>query len=324
MFYTQHKKPTVTFDSVAYNTKKPTDAISGLIYNTAGSTATVTISNLKDSQWKSSNTDDKRLTVTAAGKNDVNVFDASSLTKTGEDSAAVYSGSVDVTLGSTGAGSAEIKVKPHGYIDGNESNAKTLGQFWGSIPTSTTKAEKFGKETYRMTKYDTETYASGTKVDNVDVSLQPKTAYASATSVLDASLATGIPVTGYTDCVQAVCQYGKLMHPNAAETDANGTNYADTTKPAVFIRKFQFTNNKKLSFTGTNIGKASAVYWFDGASWNKINQNSADGATYKMTNDSITVAWNKDLHAEITANNVLIAIVLDSTNSNKISTITLA
>lgn len=324
MFYTQHKKPSVTFDSVAYNTKTDSAAVSGLIYNTAGSTATVTVSALNDSQWKSSNTTDKRLTVTAAGSTTDNVFNASSLTKTGEDSAAVYSGSVDVKLGSTGNGSASFTVKPHGFIDGVDSGAKTLGQFWGSIPSNASKTyEPFGKETYRMKTYNTPT-DSDLKVGQTTATAANK--YPSTVSVLDASLATGIPVSGYEDCVQAVCQYGQLMHPNVAAADAKGTSYGtNTTKPAIFIRKFQYTSDQKLSFTGTNLGKATAVYWFDGASWNQICQNSADGSTYKKTDNSITVQWNKDLHANIDATNIpLIAIVLASTNTTKISPVTLA
>lgn len=328
MFYTQHKKPTVTLDSVVYKSKTDSDAVSGLIYNTAGSKATVTVSALNNSQWKSSNTSDKRLTVSAAGKTDVNAFNASSLTKTltktGDDSSAVYSGSVDVTLGSTGNGSAEIKVRPHGYIDGDYTAAKTLGQFWGSIPSNASKTyEPFGKETYRMKKHDTPT-DSDLKVGQTTATAA--NAYPSATSVLDASLATGIPVSGYEDCVQAVCQYGQLMHPNYAAADAKGTSYGtSTTKPAIFIRKFQYTSDQKLSFSGTNLGLATAVYWFDGASWNQILQNSADGTTYKKTNNSITVQWNKDLHAQINSTNIpLIAIVFASNNSTKISPVTLA
>lgn len=324
MFYTQHKKPTVTFDSVEYKTKTPSDAISGLVYNTAGSTATVTVSSLSSSQWKSSNNTDKRLTVSAAAKTDGNVFNVGSFTKTGVDSAAVYSGSVDVTLGSTGNGSAEIKVKPHGYIDGDYTAAKTLGQFWGSIPSNaTSKFEPFGKETYRMKKYDTPT-DSDLKVGQTTNTATNK--YPSATSVLDASLATGIPGTDYEDCVQAVCQYGQLMHPNFAAADSKGTSYGtNTNKPAIFIRKFQYTSDQKLSFSGTNLGKATAVYWYDGASWNQICQNSADGSTYKKTDNSITVQWNKDLHAQINSTNIpLIAIVFASNNSTKISAVTLA
>lgn len=320
MFYTQHKKPTVTFDSVAYKTKTDSAAVSGLIYNTQGSTATVTVSALSNSQWKSSNTSDNRLTVTAAGSTTNNTFKASSFTKTGDDSAAVYAGSVDVTLGSTGAGSASFTVKPHGMIDGDASAAKTLGQFWGSIPTSNTKTENFGAETYRMKKYDTPT-DSDLRVGQTTATAANK--YPSATSVLDGSVASGIPVTGYTDCVQAVCQYGKLMHPNAAETDAKGTTYADTTKPAIFIRKFQYTSDQTLTFTGTGIEKASAIYWFDGVSWNKISQTTADG-TYTMTTNKIVIKWNVNLHAPINSTNIpLIAILFDSTNANKLSPITL-
>lgn len=321
MFYTQHKKPTVTFDSVAYKTKTDSAAVSGLIYNTAGSTATVTVSALSNSQWKSSNTSDNRLTVTAAGSTTNNTFKVSSFTKTGDDSAAVYAGSVDVTLGSTGAGTASFTVKPHGMIDGDASAAKTLGQFWGSIPTSNTKTENFGAETYRMKKYDTPT-DSDLRVGQTTATTANK--YPSATSVLDGSVASGIPVTGYTDCVQAVCQYGKLMHPNAADTDAKGTTYADTTKPAIFIRKFQYTSDQTLTFTGTGIEKASAIYWFDGVSWNKISQTTADG-TYTMTTNKIVVKWNVNLHAPINSTNIpLIAILFDSTNANKLSPITLA
>ena len=323
MFYTQHKKPTVTFDSVVYKTKTDSEAISGLIYNTAGSTATVTVSSLSNSQWKSSNTTDKRLTVTAAGSTTNNVFNASSLTKTGADSAAVYSGSVDVKLGSSGSGSASFTVKPHGYIDGDNSGAKTLGQFWGSIPSNaTTKYEPFGKETYRMKNYNTPT-DSDLKVGQTTNTAANK--YPSATSVLDASLAASIPGTAYADCVQGVCQYGQLMHPNAASADAKGTSYGtNTTKPAVFIRKFQYTSDQTLTLTGTNLDKADAVYWFDGVTWNKINQSSADG-TYTMTSGKIVVKWNVNLHAPINASNIpLIAIVLASTNANKIGAVTLA
>lgn len=321
MFYTQHKKPTVTFDSVVYKTKTDSEAISGLIYNTAGSTATVTVSALSNSQWKSSNTTDKRLTVTAAGRTTNNVFNASSLTKTGADSAAVFSGSVDVTLGSTGNGSAEVTVKPHGYIDGDNSGAKTLGQFWGSFSTSTAKKENFCVETYRMKNYNTPT-DSDLKVGQTTSTAANK--YPSTTSVLDASLAASIPGTDYADCVQAVCQYGQLMHPNLAAADAKGTKYTSTTKPAVFIRKFQYTSNQTLTLTGTNLDKADAVYWFDGVTWNKINQSSADG-TYTMSSGKIVVKWNVNLHAPINASNIpLIAIVLASTNANKISAVTLA
>ena len=320
MFYTQHKKPTVTFDSVAYKTKTDSAAVSGLIYNTAGSTATVTVSALSNSQWKSSNTSDNRLTVTAAGSTTNNTFKTTNFTKTGNDSAAVYAGSVDVTLGSTGAGTASFTVKPHGMIDGDASAAKTLGQFWGSIPTSNTKTENFGAETYRMKKYDTPT-DSDLRVGQTTATAANK--YPSATSVLDGSVASGIPVTGYTDCVQAVCQYGKLMHPNAADTDAKGTTYTDTTKPAIFIRKFQYTSDQTLTFTGTGIEKASAIYWFDGVSWNKISQTTADG-TYTMTTNKIVVKWNVNLHAPINSTNIpLIAILFDSTNANKLSPITL-
>ena len=321
MFYTQHKKPTVTFDSVVYKTKTDSEAISGLIYNTAGSTATVTVSALSNSQWKSSNTTDKRLTVTAAGSTTNNVFNASSLTKTGADSAAVFSGSVDVTLGSTGNGSASFTVKPHGYIDGDNSGAKTLGQFWGSFSTSTAKKENFCVETYRMKNYNTPT-DSDLKVGQTTSTAANK--YPSTTSVLDASLAASIPGTDYADCVQAVCQYGQLMHPNLAAADAKGTKYTSTTKPAVFIRKFQYTSDQTLTLTGTNLDKADAVYWFDGVTWNKINQSSADG-TYTMSNGKIVVKWNVNLHASINASNIpLIAIVLASTNANKISAVTLA
>ena len=321
MFYTQHKKPTVTFDSVVYKTKTDSEAISGLIYNTAGSTATVTVSALSNSQWKSSNTTDKRLTVTAAGSTTNNVFNASSLTKTGADSAAVFSGSVDVILGSTGNGSASFTVKPHGYIDGDNSDAKTLGQFWGSFSTSTAKKENFCVETYRMKNYNTPT-DSDLKVGQTTSTAANK--YPSTTSVLDASLAASIPGTDYADCVQAVCQYGQLMHPNLAAADAKGTKYTSTTKPAVFIRKFQYTSNQTLTLTGTNLDKADAVYWFDGVTWNKINQSSADG-TYTMSSGKIVVKWNVNLHAPINASNIpLIAIVLASTNANKISAVTLA
>ena len=91
-----------------------------------------------------------------------------------------------------------------------------------------------------------------------------------------------------------------------------------------FNCKFQYTSDQTLTLTGTNLDKADAVYWFDGVTWNKINQSSADG-TYTMSNGKIVVKWNVNLHASINASNIpLIAIVLASTNANKISAVTLA
>lgn len=173
-----------------------------------------------------------------------------------------------------------------------------------------------------MKKYDTPT-DSDLKVGQTTNTAANK--YPSATSVLDASLATGVPGTDYADCVQAVCQYGQLMHPNAAAQDSKGTDYGtSTTKPAIFIRKFQYTSDQNLTLTGTNLDKATAVYWFDGVTWNKISQSSADG-TYTMSSGKIVVKWNVNLHAPINSSNIpLIAVVLASGNSNKIGALKLA
>ena len=321
-FFTECKKPSCTFSSITYKSKTQTaNAVSGLKYNTSGSVATIGITGITNSQWKVAATDGNRLSVSAAGK--TSTVAVGSLTRTdstGVDSSAVFSYTGDVTLGSTGEGTAEVKVTPLGIaatISGTSSNtngtvvSKTLPTFWGTVAENSGKTkEEFGKETYRLVT-PTTAYSADT--------LQPTTAYPNATSVDDASVLTSIPAynNGATLC-QAVCQYNKLKHPNAAEADANGKKY-NVDMDAVFIRRFNYTNENKLTITGTNLSKADAVYFFDGMTWwnVKVPIESAP-SVHTQSGDTIYVNYSTDHHRPIGGTQPLIAVVLGKSNTNAI------
>ena len=148
--------------------------------------------------------------------------------------------------------------------------------------------------------------------------------YDNTKAVNDSTMLADIPTTSYTGLVQAVCQYGQLKHPKNAAADGKGaTPYSGITSDAVFIRKFQASSDQKLTLSGTNIGKAKAVYWYDGATYNLIS--TAKTGTYEVANDKLTVTWNSALHQPISTSgrNVMIIIVMSS-SSPEISQLTLS
>lgn len=315
------EKKSVAMDSVSASVTTPsyTSKVSGLEYLGKGTTVTVTTPNITNSQYKTA-ASTKRLTVVAGGTTvDYTTDDLTLVSGTVTKSDAVYkldgdsSKSNVISLSSTGNGSATIKATPHGAAAGTERSATSVANFWGSIPASTDKVEKFGVENtvdnggYRMAKV---TDAEGS--------------YDNTKAVNDSTMLADIPTTSYTGLVQAVCQYGQLKHPKNAAADGKGvTPYSDITSDAVFIRKFQATSDQKLVLSGTNIGKAKAVYWYDGATYNLIS--TAKTGTYEVANDKLTVTWNSALHQPISTSgrNVMIIIVMSS-SSPAISQLTLS
>lgn len=304
-FFTEKKNVAMTSVSATVATPSYTSKVSGLEYVGKGTTVTVTTSDITDSQYKTAKSK-KRLTVVAGGTTTEYATDELTCTGDATTSTAVYKldGSSPksnvIALSSTGNGSATITATPHGYADGTTRSATSVANFWGSIPTSTDKVENFGVETtYRMAKV---TDAEGS--------------YDNTKAVNDSTMLASIPTTSYTNLVQAVCQYGKLKHPKNAAADGHGEKpYADITSDAVFIRKFQASSDQKLVLSGTNIGKAKAVYWYDGATYNLIS--TAKTGTYEVANDKLTVTWNSALHQPISTSgrNVMIIIVMSSSNS---------
>ena len=315
------EKKSVAMDSVSASVTTPayTSKVSGLEYLGKGTTVTVTTPNITNSQYKTA-ASTKRLTVVAGGTTvDYTTDDLTLVSGTVTKSDAVYkldgdsSKSNVISLSSTGNGSATIKATPHGAAAGTERSATSVANFWGSIPASTDKVEKFGVENtvanggYRMAKV---TDAEGS--------------YDNTKAVNDSTMLADIPTTSYTGLVQAVCQYGQLKHPKNAAADGKGvTPYSDITSDAVFIRKFQASSDQKLVLSGTNIGKAKAVYWYDGATYNLIS--TAKTGTYEVANDKLTVTWNSALHQPISTSgrNVMIIIVMSS-SSPAISQLTLS
>ena len=310
------EKKNVAMDSVSATVTTPayTSKVSGLEYLGTGTKVTVTTSNITNSQYKTA-ASTKRLNVTAGGTSvDFTTGDLTLVSGTVTKSDAVYkldgssSKSNVISLGTSGNGSATIKATPHGAAAGTERSATSVSNFWGSIPTSTDKVEKFGVETtYRMAKV---TDAEGS--------------YDNTKAVNAAEMLASIPTTSYTNLVQAVCQYGQLKHPKNAAADGKGaTPYSGITSDAVFIRKFQASSDQSLTLSGTNIGKAKAVYWYDGATYNLIS--TAKTGTYEVANDKLIVKWNSSLHQPIsTSGRSVMIIIVMSSSSPAISQLTLS
>ena len=318
-FFTEKKSVAMDSVSAFVTTPSYTAKVSGLEYLGKGTTVTVTTPNITNSQYKTA-ASTKRLSVVAGGTTvDYTTDDLTLVSGTVTKSDAVYkldgdsSKSNVISLSSTGNGSATIKATPYGAAAGTERSATSVANFWGSIPASTDKVEKFGVENtvanggYRMAKV---TDAEGS--------------YDNTKAVNDSTMLADIPTTSYTGLVQAVCQYGQLKHPKNAAADGKGaTPYSGITSDAVFIRKFQASSDQKLTLSGTNIGKAKAVYWYDGATYNLIS--TAKTGTYEVANDKLTVTWNSALHQPISTSgrNVMIIIVMSS-SSPAISQLTLS
>lgn len=291
------EKKNVAMDSVSATVTTPsyTNAVSGLTYLGAGTTVTVETSNITDSQYKTASST-KRLNVTAAGKSvDYTTGDLTLVSGTVTASDAVYkldgssSKSNVIALGSTGNGTAAISATPYGANTGTKRDAKAIANFWGSIPTSTALKENFGVETtYRML---TPTSAAGDYPNEADVTTH------------------SIDVNG-TTCCSAVCQYGKLYHPESAAADAKGKDYT-TDKPACFIRTFTNTtapNTFTLSGTSIVQSKKVQVWWKAGDIWYDLSTPVAGKVEHP---DSNTIIKKIDTGAsEPQLTDMVIAIVI--------------
>ena len=266
-----------------------TAAVSGLKYVTSGTKVKVSTGNITNSQYKTA-ASKKRLNITAAGKSvDYNNSDLTLVSGTITKSDAVYKATdKEITLSTTGTGTAEVKATPYGYAAG-DAQTTTIANFWGSVPTSTATKENFGVETtYRML---TPTSAAGSYPNTEDVTTHD------------------VDVNG-TSCVSAVCQYGKLYHPASAAADAEGTSYT-TSKPACFIRTFT-GSSKPNTFTikGDNLiqsGKVQ-VWWKDGGNWYDLSTAVSGSVAHSSTNQITKTIKTAD--GETSRTDMLIAIVV--------------
>ena len=271
-----------------------TSAVSGLKYVTSGTKVKVSTGNITNSQYKTA-ASKNRLNITAGGKSvDYNNSDLTLVSGTITKSDAVYKATdKEITLSTTGTGTAEVKATPYGYAAGS-AQTTTIANFWGSVPTSTATKENFGVETtYRML---TPTSAAGSYPNAEDVTTHD------------------VDVNG-TSCVSAVCQYGKLYHPASAAADAEGTFYT-TTKPACFIRTF--TGDKEpntFTLSGINLiqsGKVQ-VWWKDGNNWYDLSKVVAGSVAHsdKSSGSADTITKTiKTSAGENQRKDMLIAIVV--------------
>ena len=266
-----------------------TSAVSGLQYVTSGTTVKVSTGNITNSQYKTA-ASKKRLNITAAGKSvDYNNSDLTLVSGTITKSDAVYKATdKEITLSTTGTGTAEVKATPYGYAAGT-AQTTTIANFWGSVPTSTATKENFGVETtYRML---TPTSAAGSYPNTEDVTTH------------------SVDVNG-TTCCSAVCQYGKLYHPASAAADANGKTYA-TDLPACFIRTFTGSSKPNtFKIVGDNLiqsGKVQ-VWWKDGGNWYDLSTAVAGSVAHSGSNTITKTILTAD--GETSRTDMLIAIVV--------------
>ena len=266
-----------------------TSAVSGLKYVTSGTKVNVSTGDITNSQYKTA-ASKKRLNITAGGKSvDYNNSDLTLVSGTITKSDAVYKATdKEITLSTTGTGTAEVKATPYGYAAGT-AQTTTIANFWGSVPTSTNTKENFGVETtYRML---TPTSAAGSYPNTEDVTTH------------------SVDVNG-TTCCSAVCQYGKLYHPASAAADAEGTTYS-TSLPACFIRTF--TGSSKpgtFKIVGDNLiqsGKVQ-VWWKDGNNWYDLS-TAVSGSVAHSGSNTITKTI-KTADGETSRTDMLIAIVV--------------
>ena len=293
IFLSEHKDVAMASGLTAEIVGTPTltSAVSGLQYVTSGTTVKVSTGNITNSQYKTA-ASKKRLNITAAGKSvDYNNSDLTLVSGTITKSDAVYKATdKEITLSTTGTGTAEVKATPYGYAAGT-AQTTTIANFWGSVPTSTATKENFGVETtYRML---TPTSAAGSYPNTEDVTTH------------------SVDVNG-TTCCSAVCQYGKLYHPSSTslEADANGKTYT-TDLPACFIRTF--TGDKKpntFKIVGDNLiqsGKVQ-VWWKDGGNWYDLSTAVAGSVAHPDSKTITKTILTAD--GETSRTDMLIAIVV--------------
>lgn len=291
IFLSEHKDVAMATGLTAEIVGTPTltSAVSGLQYVTSGTTVKVSTGDITNSQYKTA-ASKKRLNITAGGKSvDYNNSDLTLVSGTITKSDAVYKATdKEITLSTTGTGTAEVKATPYGYAAGT-AQTTTIAKFWGSVPTSTATKENFGVETtYRML---TPTSAAGSYPNTEDVTTH------------------SVDVNG-TTCCSAVCQYGKLYHPASAAADANGKTYA-TDLPACFIRTFTGSSKPNtFKIVGDNLiqsGKVQ-VWWKDGGNWYDLSTAVAGSVAHSGSNTITKTILTAD--GETSRTDMLIAIVV--------------
>lgn len=305
-FFSEKKTATIADNpSVAYDEITESDTISGLTYAKEGTTVSVGVTGITNTQWKVSNTTGNRLKVTASN-GDAVTKKATELTETANKgkthSDAVYATASNVVVttkaeSDSNRGKCVVTITPIGYSDGTYKTVN-LDAFWANYASSSGTYEAFCKETHRV---QTAGAAAGS--------------YASASSVDEAKTT----VNG-TDYISAVSQYGLLKHPSKAASDINKKSYSDLTDDAAFLRPFT-TGSVGTTFNleGTGLtGSGVSVYWYEGKAgiWKLLCKNGqkADGQC-SVSGNKITRKIDTGGGEENVAN-VYIAIVMTSSAGN--------
>lgn len=301
LYFSERKTPTMGSITAAYKTKTLTPKISGLEYATAGTTVDVTIPNIANTQWKTSNTAGNRLNINVAGTSVTLKRGDGGLTETGSNSASVYSvTNYTVAAGTSGNGTCSVSAKPMGAKDGSTSTNNTLLGFVGSLKDSTDTIEYFYKENKRLASIagaSSVAYDGTASVDTVNFTIPT---YNVAT-------------------VAAVAQYGSLKHPSKASADINGKTYTSVTSPASFIRKFTGSGSDStanwFSVQATNLSASGvSVYWHDHVknTWKLLMQNGVSmDANAKVSTGKVQYEVNTS-QGEAKSTVVPIVIVMTS------------
>ena len=314
LFFSEKKASSITgTPTVDYGTITKTDAISGLKYAKEGTTVSVGVTGITNTQWKVSNTSGTRLTVKASNGSAVNKS-VSQLNETSgkgtTHSDAVYATKENVivttdTENEANRGSCVVTITPVGFENGTSKTVNLAG-FWSNFVkvidnkeyTSSGTVEYFFNEAYRAQAAPN---AAGT--------------YDSASLV-----STAKTTVNGTDYNSAVVQYGYLKHPSKAATDIDGTSYSTLTADAAYMRVFT-TGSVGTTFSIEGAGLTSSgvsVYWYEnnGGKWHLLCKNGVKGdAKCDVSGNKITRSIDTG-GGEANVKDVHIAIVMTSAAGN--------
>ena len=314
LFFSEKKASSITeTPTVDYDAITKTDAISGLKYAKEGTTVSVGVTGITNTQWKVSNTTGTRLTVkasngTAVSKTVSQLNETSGKGTTHSD--AVYATKENVivtakTESEANRGTCVVTITPVGFDNGTAKTVNLAG-FWSNFEkvdgnnkyTSSGTVEYFFNEAYRTQAAPN---AGGS--------------YDSASSVSTAK--TTVNGTAYNS---AVVQYGYLKHPSKAATDIDGTSYSTLTADAAYMRVFS-TGSVGTTFSIEGAGLTSSgvsVYWYEnnGGKWHLLCKDGVKGdAKCAVSGNKITRSIDTG-GGEANVKDVHIAIVMTSAAGN--------
>lgn len=320
VFCSEYKSPAVASLAVDSVTKKTT-TVSGITYVTKDTEVTVSSGNITNTQYKTSNTDGKRLVVTAGGGSVTFKRDDAAL-EIVEGSKTTSGATYKITkqtfkTGTSNDKEISVKATSYGAVTGGSATAETkIANYWGD--TSLWKTNDVTNTTGKLVEaWCAESYRYE------DIAVSPVTAWNSAADVTTKTVTVdGTPTIG------AVAQYGELMHPaQSVAGESRPATYVSATaksSAASYIRKFEgigVTTGFKVA--GTNVGAAGIkVYWVNARNGNLVELT--DG-----TSDANTVKTDSLEHKYVTTSetgtqNPVLVFVIPANSTTKIGCVTVS